>query len=195
MLLLIFLLLGLQGVHAGDFRFGLRGGVPNTDVLRGAAQSFLDGKTITLAPFTSRYAVGPAVEFGRGRVSLEVSLLYKRFGYDAVESTSNSTTTFSAIEAPIAIKKYRGGGEGKASPYVAVGVVVRKLLSGNYSDDAGKNGSIGGLVGFGIQKSIIGVVLNTELRYTRWGGRPLSIIGTALQSNLNQAEVLCGFSF
>ncbi len=183
--------------------FGLKAGVPMTDILSAAS-----GSQGTISTSSDHYILGPAVElhlpFGLG---VEFDVLYRRFSYASLSSLPTLVSSLSATggswEFPLLIKKHFL--PGPVHPFVNAGVNFNKLTgitqtvqavagaSGGTSNDFTK----GFTMGAGADFHLLLVHITPELRYTRWGSQLLNSLlpGGTLSSNQNQAEFLVGFTF
>lgn len=204
------LLLLSQVALAGPLGFGVKGGVPMTDMIDSVSSGDL-----SLASATKRYTIGPTVEirlpFGFG---VEADFLYKRTSIELVQDQSGETTTeqksATSLEFPL-LGKYRLPGD-EVRPYVAAGVSFRHLsdlkafVTGEVRPHIGVDlsdlkvfvagedpASRGFVMAGGIQFKLGPVRLSPELRWTRWGSG--SGETGVLKYNRNQAEFLVGITF
>jgi opacity protein-like surface antigen len=178
-------------VFAQPVSFGLKAGVPITDILSSQG---------TVSETSNRYIVGPAIELhlplGLG---VEFDILYRRFSYG---SLSNFSTSSSSWEFPLLVKKHFL--PGPAHPFVDAGVNFNKLtgLSETVQSIAGKASTQndftkGFTMGAGVDFHVLILHIAPELRYTRWGSQLLNSVlpGGTVSSNQNQAEFLVGLRF
>ena len=188
LLLLVFL---SQVALAGPFGFGVKGGVPMTDMI-----DSVSSRDLSLASATKRYTIGPTVEirlpFGFG---VEADFLYKRTSIELVQDPSGETTTeqksATSLEFPL-LGKYRLPGD-EVRPYVAAGVSFRHLSDLKAFVTGADPASRGFVMAGGIQFKLGPVRLSPELRWTRWGSG--SGETGVLKYNRNQAEFLVGITF
>lgn len=185
------LLLLSQVALAGPLGFGVKGGVPMTNMIDSVSSGDL-----SLASATKRYTIGPTVEirlpFGFG---VEADLLYKRTSIELVQDQSGETTTeqksATSLEFPL-LAKYRLPGD-EVRPYVAAGVSFRHLSDLKAFVTGADPASRGFVMAGGIQFKLGPVRLSPELRWTRWGSG--SGETGVLKYNRNQAEFLVGITF
>lgn len=175
MRVLVLIVLSSAVCAAQPIGFGIKGGIPFTDLF---------SESGTFRPDTKRYTIGPMAElrlpFGLGA---EADVLYKRFSYDGGSG--------SQWEIPI-LAKYRLGGE-IIHPYIEGGVSFRRL-TGSEGVLGGDRASKGFVLGAGVEFRALLIRISPELRWTRWGDRNLDIT-RFLRENRNQAEFLIGISF
>lgn len=207
----------------GLFGFGIKGGVPATDLTN--ATSGLGGVG-NYVETTNRYIIGPTAElrlpFG---LSVEFDVLYRHLNYEYGNSaclqvpvfsacTLSSSTTGSAWEFPL-LAKYRFPGKVKR-PYVDAGVAWNTMsgfhqtitevpISGQPSVPQTTtmlsppaellNETVAGFAtGAGVDIHVLQLHLSPEIRYTRWGAKNFSSIDRGLSSNQNQVEFLLGIT-
>ena len=185
------LLLLSQVVLAGPLGFGVKGGVPMTDMIDSVSSGDL-----SLASVTKRYTIGPTAEirlpFGFG---VEADFLYKRTSIELVQDQSGGPTTAqksaTSLEFPL-LGKYRLPGD-EVRPYVAAGVSFRRLSDLKAFVTGADPANRGFVMAGGIQLKLGPVRLSPELRWTRWGSA--SGETGVLKYNRNQAEFLVGITF
>jgi hypothetical protein len=197
------LVFGSTVLFAQPVSYGLKAGVPMTDVVSAAS-----GSLAAISTSSDRYIVGPDVElhlpYGLG---VEFDVLYRRFSYSALSSlpglVSSLSATGSSWEFPLLVKKRFL--PGPVHPFVDAGVNFNKLTglsqtvqavagaSSAPSNDFTKGFTMGG----GVDMHLLLLHITPELRYTRWGSQLLNPIlpGGSLSSKQNQAEFLVGFTF
>jgi hypothetical protein len=198
------LLFTSTAIFAQPVSFGLKAGVPLTDVV-----SAVNGSQGSITATSDRYIVGPALElhlpFGLG---VEFDVLYRQFSYDSISNLvpnllSGANTSASSWEFPLLIKKHFLPGPFK--PFVDAGVNFNKL-SGLSQTVQAVTGSTtvnqndftkGFTMGAGVDFHLLLLHITPELRYTRWGSQLLNSVlpGGTVSSNQNQAEFLVGFTF
>jgi opacity protein-like surface antigen len=213
----IFLLLAVtagSAAAAGPFSWGIKGGVPFTDLL-----SDVNGASpgnFILNSATNRYIIGGEAELRLpAGFGLEFDALFRHFNYNSsfslVDVLTNNRTTGNAWEFPLLVK-YRFTAP-VVKPYVDAGVAF-DTLSGlgetiantvlpNHTTTTStsnptelKNSSTEGFVlGVGLDIHALVVHIQPEIRYTRWGSSHFLIPNGSSLSNLNQAEFLIGFTF
>jgi opacity protein-like surface antigen len=196
---LVFLwLIAATGAFA-QVSFGVRGGLPFTDLFSAASNP---GETFTSS--STQFIIGPTFElhFPAG-LGVEVDALYRNFHYSAstnlVDELVKSTAS-NAWEFPLLLK-YRTPGH-FVRPFLDAGVAfdrwsgvkeITSALGASTSNPSGVN--TGFVAGAGIELRLPLVRLSPEIRYTRWGAKNVTDLGGALQSNQNQVEFLVGLTF
>jgi opacity protein-like surface antigen len=196
------LLLSAVSSFATPFSFGVKAGVPLTDLLS------------TDPPYvstTNRYIIGPEVELNLPLgLGVEFDAVYQHFSY----ARPLVTTIGSEWEFPL-LAKYRFPGR-TVRPYIDAGIAWGTLsgLSQTYGAICSpqsclpgggittstpselRNSTVTGFVaGAGLSIHLLVLHVSPEIRYTRWGAQQLvSPIG-GLSSNQNQAEFLVGITF
>lgn len=196
---------------AQPFSAGIKIGAPVTD-----AFNIASGRSTFLGE-NKRIVIGPTVEirlpFGFG---IEADALYRRYEYNYTAGTTlpvtgdlaSAKTTAGSWEFPILVK-VRGGlpllkpfGVGGLSFRTLSG--VKQTLScfggncGRSFSDVAHDKNIGLVLGAGLQINALVLKISPEIRYTRWGFAHFDAtgsFGSALKSNLNQADVLIGITF
>ncbi|MGB7758492.1 MAG: outer membrane beta-barrel protein [Bryobacteraceae bacterium] len=209
-----FLLLLLVGgaALAQPFSAGLKGGLPLTDFL-----NTVEGSSTTT---TNRYLFGPEVEVRLPLgLSVEFDALYRHFSYtNVLGSVIDSITSVGSSgnwEFPLVVKyKFPSG---IVRPYVEAGVAWDTLSglkntattavcgSGAFCPansssvviappTASSKGTMGVVLGGGIDIHAVIIHVAPEIRFTRWAQEYFNLSGV-LNSGKNQAEVLVGFTF
>jgi len=208
-------LLGSISVFAQPFSAGIKAGVPLTDFL-----TVTDNGGYTVS--TQRYIIGGVAELrlplGFG---VEFDALYRRLHYDgfglyaipvantrAINVFTASRTTGINWEFPLLLK-YRFHFPA-VRPYLDAGaawdtlaglkqtnqIVLAPLTSTTSSpSQLKKNGTIGFVAGGGVDIRAMFLHISPEIRFTRWNSAQIVDPQGLLHSNLNQAEVLVGFTF
>ncbi|PWU00798.1 MAG: hypothetical protein C5B51_24465 [Terriglobia bacterium] len=182
-------LLGAVPAFSAPFSFGVKAGVPLTDL-------FSTVQNLSAPPFgttTNRYLIGPTAElklpFGLG---IEVDALYRHFDGN-VGSASGSG---SAWEIPL-LGKYRFPGA-IVRPYVDAGVAWNNLsgLTNTITTlRLDTTTTTGFVIGAGLDVHALFLHLSPEIRYTRWGAQRFLDPNGGFSSNQNQAEFMLGITF
>lgn len=181
--------------YSQSISYGVKAGVPLTDAYTGLA--IPDGGS---GHFNDRYTVGPTVEFKLPiHFSFEIDVLYRHSGFDAVggvlANTPNGNVSVKDFQLPLMVKyempltRFR--------PFVDFGAAYRHLsTSGNAApalQDA-EHADIAGIVlGTGVAFQWGRVKVTPEIRYTGWAQSAFSNV--AVTSNVNQGDLLVGFTF
>jgi hypothetical protein len=210
------LVLGLAVLSpAQDLSVGVMAGIPLTRYFNTGTFA-VRGGAVDYSSTTRRYTLGPTVQWHlHPRFSLNVDLLYKRFGYTQSENTSVSgittTSTFTVTgnswDIPV-LANYRW--QSRVSPYIGGGFVVRYMRPGHARGvrtvetatgtvttpiDTEETLSVllpGAAIAVGAEIGHGRLRLRPEFRYTRW--RNTAISGP-LRLNPNQVEFLLGLVF
>lgn len=170
---LVLLLLLTAGACAQNLGYGIKLGVPFTDVFSNGGISE-----------NSRFVIGPMVEFRLPFIAFEADAL---FHYVSLQQTSTTPASGSTWQFPI-VGKVRLPATPILKPYGEAGVSFRTFTAGG--SDLSLESKKGFVLGAGLDIHAIVIHITPELRYTRWGsGHPVS-----LQANANQFEFLVGFS-
>jgi opacity protein-like surface antigen len=212
LLSLVLMSIGAFSACAQPFSFGLRGGVPLTDLLDTASNPGL-----LFQSNTNRYIVGPSVElrlpFGLG---VELDALYRHFDYtgsgNLVDEFVTSKTSAGDWEFPL-LAKYRFPSK-VVRPYVDGGIAwdtlmgLKQTVSNTFfpsgtvvtstasnPPELNKNTTEGFVIGAGIDVHLLLIHISPEVRYTRWGAQHFLSPNGGLSSNQNQAEFLVGITF
>jgi hypothetical protein len=190
-------------LFAQPVSYGLKAGIPMTDILSAAS-----GTQGSITTSSDHYILGPEVElhlpFGLG---VEFDVLYRRFSYASLSSLPGLLSSLSATggswELPLLVKKHFL--PGPAHPFIDAGINFNKLTGLSQTVQAVAGGSNatsndfakGFTMGAGVDLHLLLLHITPELRYTRWGSQLLNSIPPAgtLSSNQNQAEFLVGFTF
>jgi|SRR4026208_863510 hypothetical protein len=189
------------GATFAQLAVGVKGGLPFTDFLRAA-----DNPGATFHSGSTRFIVGPTIElrFPAG-VGLELDALYRRFDYRASETILTSVFNNKANnswEFPLLLK-YRAPGV-IVRPFVDAGVAfehwrglrqVTDALGVTSTSSEVKVTNTGVVLGGGLEIRLPVIRVSPELRFTRWGAKDISELGSVFRSNQNQAEVLIGITF
>jgi hypothetical protein len=198
--------------------FGVKGGVPLTDLLStpGFPSGLQPGPGFTPPGATSTtnpYIVGATVEVRLPRnFSVEFDALFRHFSYQwgffSIANSSEGTATSNAWELPLLLK-YKLHGR-FLRPYIDGGVAW-DLLQGfsattiyygfapppvtTHASDAGAFGdtTAGLVIGGGVDIHTFFLHISPEVRYTRWTSQNLAEAFVA--SNQNQVEFLLGVTF
>jgi hypothetical protein len=200
---LLFLLASLP-LAAQNISFGVRGGVPLTDLVD-TAQSQAAGINSNFP----RYVIGPTVEvrlpFGLG---FHIDALYRKMSFEATAGQAAASASYGFWQFPILLK-YRMGA-GNFRPFVSGGPSFSKLTGtggiGSCAITAGQNNCIGRVLddggtgvafGAGLDMKVPFFRLAPEIRYTRLGSDFVATPNApdALRSQRNQWEFLVGLTF
>jgi len=167
------------------FGFGVKGGIPFTDVLETAAIFTSPAATLTRS---TDYLIGPVVElrvpFG---FALEVDGLYHATEYDLLTNGIGTTVPAHAWEIPY-LAKFRFPIP-VLKPFVSAGGAYRTFTDLPNNVTPTHNAFV---LGGGLELRISRLRLSGELRWLRWGN-PSSNNNVRLSQN--QGEVLFGFVF
>jgi hypothetical protein len=174
--------------------FGIKGGVPLTDVLSDRSFTSVDVVTRVFSD-SKNYVIGPTVElnlpFG---LSVEADALYRPLNL-TTETTvfprplTRISEDIHSAEFPV-LAKYRFLHAPLVKPYVAAGPIFRYIAApASYLSNAGF------AAGGGVELKMLVLKLSPEIRFTRWGSDAATSIVNAPPSSLNQAEFLIGLSF
>jgi opacity protein-like surface antigen len=201
---LLLLLLVAASAFAQPFSVGLKAGVPLTDFIDTARSG-----NFNYFAHTNRYIIGGQAElrlpFGLG---VEFDALYRHVKFTGSGTSggvnSSVATTANAWEFPLLVK-YRFPTP-VARPFIDGGVAwdtltgVKQAVSSisplplGISPTVTDKTTIGYVVGVGLDIKI-GIRLQPEIRYTRWGAKHFLDPNGLFHSNLNQAEFLLGVTF
>jgi hypothetical protein len=208
---LFILLVGALPAFSQPFGFGLKAGVPLTDLV-----ATVPSPRFGFNSDTKRFVIGPTAElrlpFGLG---IEVDALYRRLNYEGsgtlVDVLTNNRTTGNAWEFPV-LGKYRFPSK-VVRPYVEAGIafdtlsglsqtVTSTLLPNRVTTSTTSNPpelknttTRGFVMGAGIEIKALVIRLSPSLRYTRWGSSHIEDPLGLIRSNRNQAEFLLGITF
>jgi opacity protein-like surface antigen len=201
--LLLFLLAAASAL-AQPFSVGLKAGVPVTDFVNTARSG-----NFNYFAHTNRYIIGGQAElrlpFGLG---VEFDALYRHLNFSGTGTAggvnTSVATTANAWEFPLLVK-YRFPTP-VARPFIDGGVAwdtltgVKQAISSVSPVSIGDTPAvqdkttIGYVVGVGLDIKI-GIRLQPEIRYTRWGAKHFLDPNGLFNSNQNQAEFLLGVTF
>ena len=198
---LFLFLLAAVSAFAQPFSFGLKAGVPLTDLM-----STVQSPNFGFNSTTNRYLLGPEVElrlpFGLG---VEFDALYRHYNFQQTGSVATNSNT-GAWEFPL-LAKYRFPSL-LVHPFVDGGLSWDRLqgltqtLSSAFPNPFGPgspellhNTVQGYVFGAGLDVHLLVIHVSPEIRYTRWGSShfvdPLNLV----TGNRNQAEVFLGVTF
>lgn len=168
-------------VQAQQFSFGLRAGIPVTDVYE-PASPFTSVRTST-----TRFTAGPSFEMSLPQnFSFGFDALFKRFDQQAGSVRRRG----SSWEFPLLLK-YRIP-SGDWSPLVEAGVTVQRLdrlLIPPRPGSAGEHRSRGGVViGAGLERKFDRMRIQPGIRYSYWRQ-------TGFVAPTNLVDILVGFVF
>jgi hypothetical protein len=190
---------------AQPFSVGVKAGVPLTDFVNTARNGNFGYLTRT-----NRYIIGAQAELRLpAGFGIEVDALYRRLNYSGSGTLSgvgtSLDTTANAFEFPMLVK-YRFPTP-IARPFIDGGVAwdtlsgVKHTISrlspipiGDANPVALEKTTRGYVVGFGVDIKV-GIRLQPEIRYTRWGAKHFFDPSGILKSNQNQGEFLLGITF
>ena len=205
---LLLLLLVCGAALAQPFSAGIKGGLPLTDFL-----NVVQGTSTTN---TDHYLIGPEVEVRLPLgLSVEFDALYRHFSYTGLSGPGNAVTSTGSSgnwEFPL-VAKYKFPSK-IVRPYVEAGVAwdtlaglkntVSEAICGGTTSPvcnvvvappaATSKGTMGVVIGGGIDIHAIVIHVAPEIRFTRWAQQYFNLSGV-LNSSKNQAEVLVGFTF
>lgn len=185
----LLLVITLCAPLSAQLHFGLKGGVPLTDV----TETVNNAAARTNLP--SRWTLGPMIDLDLpAGLGAEFNALYRRVGYETPVRTgdpsgpANQTTehTGGFWDFPL-IAKYHFSGV-LARPYVGGGYVYRHL-NDLVSAASGSNGFV---LSGGVRISAPLMRIAPEIRYTRWDNPDIQ---PAFRTKKNQFEILVGLSF
>jgi hypothetical protein len=222
---LFVLVFGAASLCAQMFSFGVKGGVPLTDLLAQSLQAPIFASSVT-----NRYLVGPTVElrlpFG---VSAELDAIYRHFGFTQSQSVrmatppnvlvsvfTTSRTAGSDWEFPL-LAKYRWHTP-VVRPYLNTGIAwdfvggsststatVFHLMPLGPPTTSAFTGGVGaqrrlvsGFVAGGGSEFHAGLLrIAPEIRFTRWFSQHFTTpaVEDGMPSNQNQVEFLVGITF
>jgi len=177
--------------------FGVKGGIGLTDAFSDTTNTNSTANSaVRFFSDSKDYVVGPTVELKLPLgFSVEADALYRplslatQSGLSASTLTTIGSTRVTTWEFPV-LAKFRLPIP-LAKPYVDAGPSFRHV--GQLGDHLS---SAGFAVGGGVEFHLPFVRVSPEIRYTRWAGDSSSSTGGVFaSSNLNQAELLVGFSF
>jgi len=206
---LLLLLLISGAALAQPFSAGLKAGLPLMDFLTDVQ----NGSTTA----TSRYLFGPEVEVRLPLgLSVEFDAIYRRFSCTGFAGPGNGVTGTGSSgnwEFPL-VAKYKFPSK-IVRPYVEAGVAwdtltglkntVTENLCGPPTANpvcnvvatppaATSKGTMGVVIGGGVDIHAIVIHVSPEIRFTRWSQEYFNLSGV-LNSGKNQAEFLVGFTF
>ena len=178
---LVLALLAAPALFADAISFGIKGGIPLSDILSGTPPLTIATKPVTLGP-----VLNVRLPLGLG---FETGALYKRFN----QSTSSQSKSGDSWEFPL-LGQFRIAAP-LVEPYLEAGVSFNRL-SGLIAvardgtlDLSGQSGTRTGIAfGGGIAFKLPGVRITPGLRYTHWPS-------TDLVRSTNQADFLVGITF
>lgn len=210
MRLLCLFALGAFSAFSQPVTFGVKGGVPLTDLLNGTPPEL----HFTGITNTNRYIVGPTIELRLpANFAVEFDALFRHFSYQTtvafIGSYNSTTATSNAWEFPLLLK-YRLPGK-FARPYIDGGVAWDRLqgLSATLTQitpggstttrtsnppELQKTTLAGVVIGGGVDIHALFLHISPEVRYTRWTSQHF-VLENLLNSNQNQAEFLLGVTF
>lgn len=202
--------LGATAALAQPLTFGLKAGVPLTDLV-----STVQSPNYGFNSTTNRYIIGPEVDLNLPLgLGVEFDALYRHYNFQGNQPPFPNTRT-GAWEFPL-LARYRFPGL-IAHPFVDAGVAWDRLqgltqsVSSFASIPAGlglssapssagspqiqHNTVRGYVVGAGLDVHLLFLHLSPEVRYTRWGAQHFLDPNGGFSNNENQAEFLVGIRF
>jgi hypothetical protein len=200
-------------IFSQPLAFGVKGGVPLTDLLNATQAGYNEN-----ASTTNPYILGPTVELRLPRnLVIEFDALFRHFRYrwtfSIIGYGSQTTAASNAWEFPLLLK-YRLPGR-LLRPYIDGGVAVDRLQGRatitTYSFGPGttilttttqtsspqgleNKTSAGVVICGGVDIPALFLHISPEVRYTRWT-LPHFALPDVLHSNENQVEFLLGVTF
>jgi hypothetical protein len=196
--------------HAQQFQFGLRGGLTSNTPTRTYSNDE-----------SRRYLIGPVVEMRWGRLALDVSLLYQRFGHSEavrfgsvilpdtqlypIYHQSDSRSRAHVWQLPVVGKFYLRE-DSKWQPFLGTGYAFQRAWAttegttifsqqGEYTTNpykiTSKASNIGVVGAAGVQFRKGRIAITPEVRYIRWG----STQDWRFQVNPNQVQATVGITF
>jgi hypothetical protein len=198
------LLLAAAGLFAQPIGFGIKGGVPLTDLF--------EARNNTVDVETKRYVIGPMVELRLpAGFAVEGDALYSRANFTGILGAAGSliSAPFDANswEFPILLKKKFGGpnaGVASVRPYIGAGASFRRLsglgsigsfITGNRSGTVDRNNT-GFVAGGGIEVKALFIRISPEVRFTYWGTDHFTEgLANIFKTNQAQGQFLIGLSF
>lgn len=211
---LVLLLLSGVSAYPQLISLGAKAGVPLTDFVNGA-----DSRTgFNFNTTTNRYLIGPTAELHLpAGFSIEVDALYRHFSFatnnQLVDALTNQRTTASSWEFPVLLKYRIPTPVPLVKPFIDGGVAFNTLTGvkqtatslffpgrGNTTSTTNptqlnENNTMGVVVGAGVEVKALFLRVSPEIRYTRWSNEQFKDPLGFSHSNLNQAEVMVGFTF
>ncbi len=174
--------------------FGIKAGVPLNNAY--TTNTIPDGTTGQSNP---RYTVGVTVEKQLpANFSIEADVLYRHssfYGFGGPPLTPNGKVEADTFQVPLMVK-YEVP-LSKVSPFVDFGAAYRHVhSSGNGAPDlvgAQHADSAAIVLGAGVAFKWRRVKISPEIRYTGWAQHAFD--NAAVTSNVNQADLLVGFTF
>jgi hypothetical protein len=192
------------GLCAQPIGFGVKGGIPLTDLF--------DSENNTVDTETKRYIIGPMVELRLpAGLAIEADALYSRAKFSSVFGAAGSILTSpldaDSWEFPILLK-YKFGSAGtigaSARPYIGAGASFRRLsglgtigsfITGNRSGEVDRNNT-GFVAGGGVEVKVLFIRIAPELRFTYWGTDHFTEgLANIFKTNKAQGQFLIGLYF
>jgi outer membrane protein W len=204
---LFLLLLAAALLPAQPVSYGLKGGVPLTDFIDAVG----NGAGLSAVEHPQRYLLGPTIELKLPRgFAVEADVLYRRLNYQTAGTTATAAgaglVTSNDWEFPLLLK-YRFAGKKFVRPYVDAGVAFDRLqgltdtvantvgtLTNSASTGLKNSGTMGAVMGAGLDFHVLVLHISPEVRYTRWTSQHFNL-ANVLTSQQNQAEFMVGFTF
>jgi hypothetical protein len=186
------LVIGGLPAYSQMFSFGVKAGVPVTDVYtigfvpNGGAQAH-----------EQRFTIGPTVEVHLPfHLSFEVDALWRQSSFSQISaSISSFDTSVNDWQVPL-LAKYEMK-LGPIHPFIDGGIVYRHVSTSSSSVPPPTNPNTAGVsVGGGVTLKFLHLRLSPEIRYTKWPTPAFSsaYAGPVLSTS-NQADLLVGITF
>jgi hypothetical protein len=210
---------------AQSFRFGVEGGVPLTNAFEvGPSVCYRDEggcAQLSYSSGTRRYTAGATAELDfTSHWAIRADALYKRLGFDSVQTfaattLTTSSTTANSWEVPL-LAKYSLSAPKPLRPYVEAGVSFRALqgvlqkspfwdcllcdlvrgpTQTNDPAELSHRFTQGLSAGAGLELRHGALGVFGEIRYTYWTADAFSAPIGVLNSSRNQADLLVGVTF
>ena len=174
------------------FSVGVKGGLGLTDSF---TTDSIDGNPLS-GPGAKDYVIGPTFEIHLPfSFAVEADALYRPLHFTAFQQSSfTGGQSINSWEIPV-VAKYRFHAP-LVKPYVEAGPTFRALgnLGPVLSGSGERLSDKGFTIGAGVDFKVPFLRISPELRYSHWGTDNTSL-GSVVNSNQNQAELLVGVSF
>ena len=180
----LLLLLAAGCAPAQSVSFGVKAGIPLTNLLAAASPAYHAA--------TSRYTFGPALRIGLPhRCGFEAGVLYKRLEYGA-GALSGSAGRW---EVPLLIEYSLR--QPVVRPFFGAGVSFNRVTGATTAGliELRHRSAKGVVAAAGVETRRGPLRIAPEIRVTRWGDRNFGVGEAPLHSHLTQAELLIGFRF
>jgi len=180
----LLLLLAAGCAPAQSVSFGLKAGVPLTNLLAAASHAYHAA--------TSRYTFGPALRIGLPhRLGFDAGVLYKRLEYGAGAASGSA----GRWEVPLLIEYSLR--QPVVRPFFGVGVSFNRVTGATTAGliELRHRSAKGVVAAAGLETRRGPLRIAPEIRVTRWGDRNFGVGDAPLHSQLTQTELLIGFRF